>query len=274
MSTPWEGNRGDLRREGVGGSSLENRSVDQWLSINTPINYFLNRLSLLYVPARQPTQTTSPPTFPFLLSPHFPLHIHFSSSDLPTHPFSVAICAFFILNSTSFWCEFSFTEICVPDLKCLKTFSVVYSFEREQHIHFVISIVNSETFFITSTNTNGAVEITLQTFVSRGCAISFQLSFVTLLMALEQHQNSGQMVSGCLSVSDLKKMRTFSRNFPFFQIENSQTIVIYQSEIIPKCSGDTQFEFAISLTGICECDLQQPLVFPTTQSKVRFVRFV
>jgi hypothetical protein len=69
--------------------------------------------------------------------------------------------------------------------------------------------------------------------------------------------------SACVTARGLRKVRTFSRNWPFFQIEKAAesgaSLPVYRSEVLPKCYGGSWRPFVIPLDKLCQGDLAVPI---------------
>jgi hypothetical protein len=203
------------------------------------------------------------------------LEIHVSARNLAKRDIgspSDAMCVFFIYDRGT-WTEFSRTEVCWnnPDPKWVATFKAAYIFEQEQRVRFVVADVDSDRASLKAHDIIGNAETSIQLLVAdRGREVSLNLvddrhstPRGVLLINLEQQQSSGTFVEGQVSAQNLKKMHTFSRNCPFFQLEKQSesggTLPCYRSSTLQKCSGGTWPAFSLGFDAIAGNDLQCPV---------------
>ena len=114
----------------------------------------------------------------------------------------------------------------------------------ETDAHFIISNLDQElTFDLKNDNKKG----------KRG----------KIILMCQQTQESNISFEGQIQANKLKKMKTFARNNPFFEIsktsESGRLLPIYRSEIQKKCFGCTFKNFQIPYHALCTSGLDDPI---------------
>jgi hypothetical protein len=252
------------------------------LSFVTTGRFFSKRLSemsIAFVTSRSLTEPSA--ASPAVLSEAMATHaftildLHVSARKLPkknaTSPID-SFCVFFTANASGGWDEFERTEVLKdnPNPAWAKSFAVAFFFELLQRVRIAVYSAGSANGALKAGDVVGEVETSVQALVCfRGAGLALDLkspnggSGGSLLLTLEQQMTSGAVLSGRVSAQDLRKVYTFSRNWPFVQVEkpseNGGRLSVYRSEIIPKAMGGTWKKFSIGLPALCNGDMKCPI---------------
>ncbi|KAH0785593.1 Copine family protein [Histomonas meleagridis] len=171
------------------------------------------------------------------------------------------------------YCEVSRTEVIWddPNPNWVKFFQAMYIFETHQPLRFTVYDCDSENPDLSKHDLVGYADTDIQTLVSNGpTQLRIELKHPhatnkrgTLVITTEQAAQCGSIVSGMLSVSDLRKMRTFSRNWPYFILskpsESGKKLPIFRSEVIPKKYRCTFKSFQVPIQTLCNGDIEMPI---------------
>jgi len=183
------------------------------------------------------------------------------------------MCVMFIQQNGR-WLEVDRTEVVWdnPNPSWVRDFKAMYIFETHQPLRFCIYDCDSEKGPLENHDYVGYCDTTVQQLVS---SIPQDLSLPikneklsgprgNLILTTEQATSSSSVVSFDLSVQDLKRMRTFSRNNPYIIIskpsESGRELPVFRSEVVPKCSTCTYKKFSIPMNSLCNGDIQTPIV--------------
>ena len=182
------------------------------------------------------------------------------------------MCVLFIpINGK--YCEVARTEVIYddPNPSWVKFFQVMYIFETNQPLRFVVYDCDSESADLSKHDLVGYADTDVQTLVSNGAqSIKLELKHDkeknkrgTLVITSEQAAQCGSIVSASISVSGLRKMRTFSRNWPYVVLskpsEAGKLLPIYRSEVMPKTYSCTFKNLQIPVQILCNGDLDMPI---------------
>ncbi|EAY14772.1 Copine family protein [Trichomonas vaginalis G3] len=148
-------------------------------------------------------------------------------------------------------------------------FQALYRFETQQPLRFEIYDSDSNSNSLSHQEYIGKVDTDVFTIISNLQAKQeFKIESKynedsKLIIVAEQHIESKEVVEMLISVKDLKRMRTFSRNRPFFTItkanESGVEIPVYRSEVVPKCVSCTFNRFIVPLNAFCDGNLDTPM---------------
>lgn len=153
----------------------------------------------------------------------------------------------------------------------VKFFQALYMFETMQPLRFSVYDCDSENAKLEKHDYIGFVDTDVQTLVSN-TNTDFKLEIRhptaknkrgTLCFACEQASASNLFCNMTILVSDLKKMKTFSKNSPFVQIskpsESGKQLPVFQTEVIQKRYQCTFKPFSVPLQVLCNGDLNTPI---------------
>jgi hypothetical protein len=158
-----------------------------------------------------------------------------------------------------------------PNPQFVKFFEANYIFETIQPLHFKIYDVDSEKANLSKHDYIGYVDTDIQHLIMN------QNTQVVLQIQLDKKENRGELIlvtenskvineviSATVSASDLKKVRTFARNCPFFTLfkpsESGSWLPTYRSEVISKRSTCQFKRFTIPTQNLCNGDFESPIV--------------
>ncbi|KAH0790676.1 Copine family protein [Histomonas meleagridis] len=161
--------------------------------------------------------------------------------------------------------EISRTEAIMNDANptFVKFFQAAYIFETQQPLRFCIYDVDSEKAPLEKHDYIGFVDTDVQNLVSTTSRdITFEIQHPTaknkrgtLVLTVEQASNCGTVCNFTVACSGLKKMRTFSKDYPYFQISkisNGKNIPVFRSEVVPKTYQCTFKNFQVPLQNIAD----------------------
>lgn len=158
-----------------------------------------------------------------------------------------------------------------PNPNWVKFFQAVYIFEQRQPVRFEVYDCDSENPNLSKHDYIGYADSDIQTLVSNiGQELQYELQHPTknnkrgtLCINSEQANQCGSMIEGQIQVMHLKKMRTFSKNCPYFIIakpsESGRYLPAFRSEVVQKSLGCTFKKFTIPLQVLSNGDLQSPM---------------
>ncbi|OHT03805.1 Copine family protein [Tritrichomonas foetus] len=158
-----------------------------------------------------------------------------------------------------------------PNPQWVKFFQAAYVFETHQPLRFEVYDCDSEKAALSSHDYVGYADTDVQTLVSNGATeLKIELKHPsqrnkrgTLIIVTEQNTSCGSIITGKLACSKLKKMKTFSKNNPYYIIakpsESGRDLPVFRSEVACK-TFQTQFkDFQIPLQVISNGDLEAPI---------------
>lgn len=158
-----------------------------------------------------------------------------------------------------------------PNPSWVKFFQVMYIFETNQPLRFVVYDCDSENADLSKHDLVGYADTDVQTLVSNGSqSLRLELKHNTknnkrgtLVITSEQAAQCGSIISASISVTGLRKMRTFSKNWPYVVLskpsEAGKQLPIYRSEVVPKTYGCTFKSIQIPVQTLCNGDLDMPI---------------
>ena len=158
-----------------------------------------------------------------------------------------------------------------PNPQWVKILRAMYIFETHQPLRFLVYDCDSEKGDLSRHDFIGYCDTDVQTLVSNiGQALTIKLKHDTrsddrgsLVIIAEQASSCASRVNLVVQVRNLKKMRTFARNWPYFVIskpsESGTLIPTYRSEVIKKCQSCTFRKAEIPLQSLCNGDMEAPL---------------
>ena len=205
------------------------------------------------------------------------IDIHVSCKDLPKLDVasqSDPMVVLFYMNEARAWVECARTEVIWndPNPSFVKIFQAMYIFETEQPLKFVVYDVDSEKAALKDHDLVGWVETSVYNMAANtDREIKLDIVNTTypgkprgqLVLVAEQAQSSRSVVTGTLKARKMKKMRTFSKNNPFFILakpsEAGKYLPVYRSETYRKCYECTWRPFTIPLRTLCNGDLDTPI---------------
>lgn len=201
----------------------------------------------------------------------FPLvNIHVSAKnlkDVDIVTVSDPLCALYIYNQGK-WVESGRTEVVWNNLnpEWVTFFTVMYIFEIRQKLRFVIYDVDSNTANMRNQKMIGKAEVEFSTIVSNAGTLELKLhdsngkKSGTLYVTSEQVENCSSVVNFKFSGSNMKKLRLFSSNHPFYVIAKSSEsglfIPIYQSEVSKKMKWK---KANVPYQVFCNVDPERPI---------------
>ena len=205
------------------------------------------------------------------------IDIHVSCRGLPKLDIaseSDPMVVMFVPERTGHDVEIARTEVIWnnPNPEFVKIFQAMYIFETEQPLKFGVYDVDSEKASLSSHDFIGWATTTVYQLVS-SCDRELRLDIVnpsnpgkprgTLCLVPEQSQASRAVVSGQFKVRKMKKMRTFSKNNPFFLLskpsEAGRSLPVFRSETHTRCYECTWKPFTVPLKTLCNGDMDVPV---------------
>jgi hypothetical protein len=159
-----------------------------------------------------------------------------------------------------------------PNPQWVKTLKAMYIFETCQPLRFMVYDCDSENADLSKHDFIGYCDTDVQSIVSHiGHELKIKLKKDgasdergSLVIIGEQAANSNSHATIDVQVKDLKRMRTFSRNWPYLVIskpsESGANLPSYRSEVVRKCSSCRFRAFTIPLQALCNGDLDAPLI--------------
>jgi hypothetical protein len=159
-----------------------------------------------------------------------------------------------------------------PNPQWVKVLKTMYIFETHQPLRFMVYDCDSEKAELKSHDFIGYCDTDVQNIVSNiGQEVKLPLkregsseTFGSLVIIGEQAVKSNSVVTFDAQVKDLKKMRTFSRNWPYLVLskpgESGTNLPSFRSEVVPKCSTCRFKVFTIPLQSLCNGDMETPLI--------------
>lgn len=176
-------------------------------------------------------------------------------------------------NYTQSMNEVDRTEVVMnnPNPSFVHSFQAVYRFETIQPLRFCVYDSDSHKVRLDEHDFIGSVETDVQTMVSNlQMKQEFKINSpkakgATMTIVAEQVPNSVEVMELCVAVNRLKRMRTFSKNYPFLIVfrasESGTKVAIYRTEVIPRCLTGTFKKFRIPMGKLCGNNLDMPLIF-------------
>jgi vacuolar-type H+-ATPase subunit F/Vma7 len=209
-------------------------------------------------------------------SSSFPLiELHVSArqlKDMDVVTVSDPICVLFTPSGTRGgdpWTEVARTEVVWNNLnpEWVTYFTVMYVFEVRQPLMFRVYDVDSANASLSAHDFIGEAQIELSQLISRPEATELQLKHPrardfrgVLRIVHERVENCSSIVKGQLRGLNLKKLRTFFSNDPFFVIakssEGGHFVPVFQSEVNRRM---TWRPFRISYQALCNADADRPI---------------
>lgn len=208
-------------------------------------------------------------------SNHPIIEIHISCQNLVKLDIgseSDPMCVFMTSENGKFT-EIERTEVIYnnPNPNFVKSFKTYYIFEANQPLRFEVYDCDSSKISLEKHDFIGFCETDVQYLVSN---LDQQLTFELLndekkgkrgeiILICHQTKESSICFKGQIQAQKLKKMKTFARNNPFFEIskpsESGRLIPVYRSEVQRKCFGCTFKDFTISYHALCTSGLDDPI---------------
>ena len=201
------------------------------------------------------------------------LNIHVSCKNVVkldiTSP-SDPMCVMLVPNNGKYY-EIARTEVIYddPNPRWVKFFQATYIFETHQPLRFEIYDCDSNQSDLSKHDYIGFVDTDVQTLVSNsGKELKFEIKHHsksnrgTFFINTEQASICNSSLDGSLSCFNLKKMKTFSKNKPYYILEkpseSGKNIPFFRSEVI---KGNGKFNpFSIPLQVITNGDLDYPII--------------
>ncbi|KAH0795551.1 Copine family protein [Histomonas meleagridis] len=158
-----------------------------------------------------------------------------------------------------------------PNPSFVKFFQALYIFETQQPLRFMVYDCDSENAPLEKHDFIGYADTDVQTLVSAGSSeVRLELKHNTaknkrgtLILTSEQASSSNSICNMTISTFDLRKMRTFSKNWPYVQIskpsESGKLLPIFRSEVVPKTYKCTFKPIQIPLQVLCNGDPNVPV---------------
>jgi hypothetical protein len=218
--------------------------------------------------------SVSSPQITQAVNPNYIVQIHVACKNLPKLDLSSQSDPMVVLfiNSNNKLLEVDRTEVIFnnPNPQFVKFFQALYIFEINQPLHFKIYDVDSEKSSLDKHDYIGSVDTTVQRLIAQlNNSVELEIQnpklgskSCSLILTSEVGVASTQLLTGSISVSNLKKMRTFSKNSPFFMITKPtewNLIAVYRSEVIPKAQRCSFKKISIPIHILCNGDLKCPI---------------
>ena len=158
-----------------------------------------------------------------------------------------------------------------PNPSWVTTFKIVYLFEMNQPLRFCLYDCDSNKGSLENHDFIGYADTNVQTLVSEmGHEIKLELNHDTikskrgtLILNTNQIEHGSDNVQFKISVSDLKKVHMFSRNWPYITIskpsESGRLLPVFRSEVMKKTSTCTFKQFDIPFQSLCNGDINTPV---------------
>ena len=158
-----------------------------------------------------------------------------------------------------------------PNPNFVKSFKTFYIFESHQPLRFEVYDADSNNSSLKKHDFIGYAETDVQYLVSNlEQALTFELKNDEknnkrgqLILTAQQTSESNTHLQGVLQVEKLKKMKTFSKNNPFFEIskpsESGRYIPVYRSEVKKKCYSCTFKKFVLPIHALVRNNLEDPI---------------
>lgn len=183
------------------------------------------------------------------------------------------MCVLKIPTGNNSFSEVARTEVIWddPNPNWVKFFQSVYIFEQQQPLRFEVYDCDSENPDLKKHDFIGYADTDVQTLViNKGQEMQFKLLHPTkkndrgtLCINTEQASQCGSIIEGQLQCSGLKKMRTFSKDCPYFILakpsESGRFLPLFRSEVYQKTFKVTFKKFSIPLQVISNGDLSVPI---------------
>lgn len=203
------------------------------------------------------------------------IEIHVSCKDLiklDVGSESDPMCVFFTQNNGQYT-ETERTEVIYnnPNPNFVKSFKMLYIFEMKQPLRFEVYDCDSNKSSLKNHDFIGYIETDAQYIISN---LDQELTFDLkndkkkgkrgqIILMCQQTKESNLSFRGKIQANKLKKMKTFAKNNPFFEIskpsESGRLLPVYRSEVQKKCFGCTFKEFTISYQALCTSSLDDPI---------------
>jgi hypothetical protein len=202
--------------------------------------------------------------------PMIELHVSARNlKDMDIITVSDPFCILFLWDQGR-WNEFARTEVIWNNLnpEWVTFFRILYIFEIRQPLLFRVYDCDKATAQLDERHLIGEVEIDLARLISSAVTTELpltiaknrQISRGILLIAPEQAAKSNNLVEIEIRGIELKRLRFFAKNDPFFVIakasEGARFLPVYQSEV----KSDLRWKpFKIPYQVLCNCDPDRPL---------------
>ena len=210
-------------------------------------------------------------------SAHPILNIHVSCKNLPKLDVtsqSDPMAVMYYMNEAGAWIECARTEVIWndPNPTFVQVFQAMYVFETDQPLKFAVYDVDSEKAALGDHDLIGWIETNVYNLAANtDRELKFDLKHsghpdrkcgeISLVPA--QAEASRSVVSGTMKARKMKKMRTFSKNNPFFLLskpsEAGKYLPVYRSETIRRCYECTWRPFSLPMHTLCNGDMDTPL---------------
>lgn len=182
------------------------------------------------------------------------------------------MCVFFAKENDKY-IEIDRTEVINndPNPNFVHSFKTFYIFESHQPIRFEVYDSDSKNSKLKKHDFIGYYNTDVQQLVSNlDQSLTFELQNDetkskrgTIILTCNQTKDSTIQLEGQIRVNNLKKMKTFAKNNPFFEIsrpsESGKNIPIFRSETKSKCFSCTFQTFSIPIRSICQNSLDEPI---------------
>ena len=156
-----------------------------------------------------------------------------------------------------------------PNPEFVKFLQAAYIFEMNQPLRFSVYDADSENAKLADHDFIGSADTDVQTLATNiGREVEIPLrtqkgSGAKIILTPEQLAASNDIIRMMIEARKMKKMRTFSKNMPFFIVskvsESGKPLPIYRSETIPKCYQCKWNSFEIPLQNLCNGDIDLPI---------------
>lgn len=195
------------------------------------------------------------------------IEMSISCKNLPKHDIIAkhnSICVLFTKQNGSY-VETDRTEPVLnnPNPQYFKLFKTLYIFESYQPLRFEIYNTTSQDSILKYHDLIGYCETTVQNIVSnQEQEIVLDLEHDDkngnrgqLIIKSQQTKESNVQIQGQIEVKNLKKVKTFAKNNPFFEIlrpvESGGEIPVYRSEVKKKCFSCSFKKFSLIAQNLC-----------------------
>lgn len=203
--------------------------------------------------------------------PYISLHVSGTKlKDMDVLSLSDPMCVLFVMGDGG-WKEFGRTEVIQNNLnpEWVTHFTVMYIFEIRQPLLFKVYDVDdgNSKCDLSKQDFIGEAEIELSQLVNERGTVKLPLrvkgkdeSRGTLNIVCEQVENCASIVNGQIQGVNLKKMKVFGKNEPFFVLskasETGSFLPVFQSEVDKKMRWKP---FSIPYQVLCNIDPDRPL---------------
>lgn len=190
------------------------------------------------------------------------------------------MCVLFTKQNNAFT-ETSRTETVLNNSnpQFVKLFKTLYVFESYQPLRFEIYNTTVNNSILKYHDLVGYCETTVQYVVSNlDKELTFDLEHDDkngfrgqLIIKGQQTKDSNVQMQGQIYVKNLKKVKTFAKNNPFFEIlkfsENGGEIPVYRSEVSHKCFCCSFKKFSLIMQNLCNGSLDNYFTYNTFLEK-------